>query len=927
MICFQKPANLKSFVQQRGRARHQDSKLILLLDSLENKVSEWQKLELDMKKLYEDEMRSLQAVLLVEDAETNSGQTFRVESTNALLEFDNALQHLYHFCATLPRADYVDPRPEFICYATGSKLVRAKVILPLSVHETVRFAESRSEWMSERIAIKDAAFEAYLALHRAGLVNDNLLPLLRHDPIVDDLLSTAVETRASLMIVNEQLNPWIDIAKLWRASGNIQKSTVTCDNLKMSLFLPKPHHIRPFKIHWDSKTEFPISIENCSETTSISELSGAANNTWSILATAFGSRFQIQRQKHVSLFSPSALVPLTDMMGRKVYSACEPSGRTGLVRDMSFLNIPYILQDSLEAKPPKELVQQPYEDYDKSPPEMPHLSLKRLPRRLDFLHEIPPGNGPTSMKLYATVLPTSRCIMDDMPFEYVRFGLLIPSIMRRLEISLLADMLSTTLLKSVDIGDMDLIATAISASSARESSNYQRLEFIGDSVLKMCTSIQLMGEYPLWHEAYLSSMKDRLIANSRLSRAAIESGLDKFIITKSFTGHKWRPLYVDDLLQLPIEGTREMSSKVLADVVEALIGAAMVDGGVSKALQCLQLFLPELEWQPLENRRLFLYNRVPDAVLPITLQPLEQLIGYQFQKKALLIEAMTHASCNIGTGSYERLEFLGDSILDRIVVGALEQQDVELTHVQMHLFRTALVNADFLAFLCMESAVEQERTDLVATSQNTPTLSERTSIVSLPLWRFIRHHSPKLGAVQIETSKRYAELRDEINGAIGSGSHYPWALLARLQALKFYSDIVESLLGAVWIDCGSFDVCRTIVERMGILPYLRRMVADGVHLWHPKEELGRLADAETVRYSVGVVKGDLEDGEKRYWCRVFVGEREVVVVEDGVAKDEVMTRAAGLAVRVLKGGKGVGEDVDEMDLDKEKQGDDMVLDA
>jgi dsRNA-specific ribonuclease len=434
----------------------------------------------------------------------------------------------------------------------------------------------------------------------------------------------------------------------------------------------------------------------------------------------------------------------------------------------------------------------------------------------------------------------------------------------------------------------------------------------------MCTSIELMGVYPLWHEAYLSSMKDRLIANSRLSRAAVESGLDKFIITRPFIGHKWRPLYVDDLLQLPTGATREMSSKILADVVEALIGAAMVDGGIGKALQCLQAFLPELDWQPLEKRRLFLYQRVPDVVLPITLQPLEDLIDYRFQKKALLIEAMTHASCNTGTGSYERLEFLGDSILDRLVVGALENQNVELSHVQMHLFRTALVNANFLAFLCLEWAIAQERTDLVATtSQDTPQLSARISSVPLPLWRFMRHHSPKVGTVQIETSKRHAELRDEINAAICSGACYPWALLARLQALKFYSDIVESLLGAVWIDCGSFDVCREIVERMGILPYLRRMVADRVHLWHPKEELGRLADAETVRYSVGVVEGVLEGEERRFWCRVFVGEREVVLVEDGVAREEAMTRAAGLAVDVLKGGKGGGEEVDEMDLDGE----------
>jgi dsRNA-specific ribonuclease len=77
-----------------------------------------------------------------------------------------------------------------------------------------------------------------------------------------------------------------------------------------------------------------------------------------------------------------------------------------------------------------------------------------------------------------------------------------------------------------------------------------------------------MGEYPLWHKNYLSAKKVRFVSNSRLSRAAIEVGLDSFIITKSFKGHKWRPVYIDDMLDPPLDGKRDMSTKVLADVVD-----------------------------------------------------------------------------------------------------------------------------------------------------------------------------------------------------------------------------------------------------------------------------------------------------------------------------------------------------------------------
>ncbi len=468
--------------------------------------------------------------------------------------------------------------------------------------------------------------------------------------------------------------------------------------------------------------------------------------------------------------------------------------------------------------------------------------------------------------------------------------------------------------------NLSTIVTAISASSANEATNYQRLEFLGDCVLKICTSVQLMGEYPLWHEGYLSARKDSLVSNSRLSNAAVEVDLDRFIITRPFTGHKWRPLYTEDLLEISAEvARRDMSTKVLADVVEALIGAAMVDGGIPKALKCLQVFLPELKWQSLATRRAFLFQRAPEVDLPATLQPLEELLGYTFKKKALLVESMTHASYKGGSGSLERLEFLGDAILDYIVVTAMYGQEVELSHIQMHHLRTSLVNADFLAFMCMEWSIEREIIDLefdnsVLDQDGSPNIKEKVTKVSLPLWRFLRHMSSKLGAAQLATSIRHQELRAAILELLESGTRYPWALLARLRAQKFFSDMVESLLGAVWIDSGSFEICTEVVERMGILPYFRRILKDGVHILHPKEELGMLADTESVRY---VISSTVEEANenREYSCAVFVGDVEVVQVCDGVSPEEVKTKAAEMAVNLLKRRKEEVKDC-QMNVDK-----------
>jgi len=188
----------------------------------------------------------------------------------------------------------------------------------------------------------------------------------------------------------------------------------------------------------------------------------------------------------------------------------------------------------------------------------------------------------------------------------------------------------------------------------------------------------------------------------------------------------------------------------------------------------------------------------------------------------------------------------------------------------------------------------------------------------------MRHMSPEMGSEQADTLKRFTELQPQIKTAIKSGSHYPWALLAKLQAQKFYSDMVESLLGAVWIDSGSLDTCTSIVARMGILAYFERIVKEGVHVMHPKEELGVLADTSEVKYTLSL--GEEDGGAKQYACEVFVGDDRIVEYVGGVSKMEAQTKAAELAVSILRARKAaglVGEKM-ELDVDNEIDGDSMV---
>lgn len=226
----------------------------------------------------------------------------------------------------------------------------------------------------------------------------------------------------------------------------------------------------------------------------------------------------------------------------------------------------------------------------------------------------------------------------------------------------------------------------------------------------------------------------------------------------------------------------------------------------------------------------------------------------------------------------------------------------------MHLLRTALVNGDILGFIIMEWGPKLSTNNVVFDDgsgskdenggrKRSPGLEPVE--ITKPLWSYMRSQSIELADEREATCKRHAELRESILEAMHSGTHYPWALLARLHPPKFFSDLYEALVGAIWVDSGSFDACKDFVERSGLLAYLKRLRSDPpVHVLHPKEELGRLALSKTVSYVIREAEGeDMESG--RFGCKVLLDQEEIVDVGGALFKEEARVKAATACVAVL----------------------------
>ncbi|MCD7726557.1 MAG: ribonuclease III [Clostridiales bacterium] len=91
---------------------------------------------------------------------------------------------------------------------------------------------------------------------------------------------------------------------------------------------------------------------------------------------------------------------------------------------------------------------------------------------------------------------------------------------------------------------------------------------------------------------------------------------------------------------------------------------------------------------------------------------LERAIGYTFQDKALLQRALTHSSYaneqKINkSGDYERLEFLGDAVLELVSSDFLFREYTKLPEGQLTKKRSSMVCEPSLAFCAREISLEQ----------------------------------------------------------------------------------------------------------------------------------------------------------------------------------------------------------------------------
>ena len=353
---------------------------------------------------------------------------------------------------------------------------------------------------------------------------------------------------------------------------------------------------------------------------------------------------------------------------------------------------------------------------------------------------------------------------------------------------------------------------------------------------------------------------------------------------------------------------------VLADVVESTIGAAYFHGGLPLGYECVKFFNLGLRWEPIPDRIAQILARAdsiiqdeekPIVSFPPQLQDVERMLGYTFERKILLIEALTHASYQSDefcTPSYERMEFLGDSILDLIVNDYLFHAPGK-NYSPGHIFlrKCAMVNAHFLAYICLNTFSLAE-TYMPMPNLETGVIEEILGEQEIRLPKCLLHSSPRVLEDLVDVQNRFRKTKDDIEQALTGGSIFPWAALTRLQAPKFLSDMVESLIGAVFLDSqGQIEVVKSLLRRLGLMTILEHIVVGDVDVLHPVSRLSLWSqkNGKNIEYDTRKEGG-------KVCCRVLVdgveleGARASDNFRGKASQEEVKFAACEAAIKELR---------------------------
>ena len=227
----------------------------------------------------------------------------------------------------------------------------------------------------------------------------------------------------------------------------------------------------------------------------------------------------------------------------------------------------------------------------------------------------------------------------------------------------------------------------------------ERLEFLGDAVVEFITSVHLFYMFPDLEEGGLATYRAAIVQNQHLAVLAGGLGLEKYMLYAHGSD-----LCHDSELK-----------HAMANCFEALMGAIFLDGGIDITDRVFSdaMFGSDSDlfdtWVDLPKHPLQTQEPEGDrhwiSKFPVLqkLTEFEEMTGIEFTHVRLLARSFTDRSIgfnNLTLGSNQRMEFLGDTVLQLITSDFLYKHFPDHHEGHLSLLRSSLVNNRTQSVVC-----------------------------------------------------------------------------------------------------------------------------------------------------------------------------------------------------------------------------------
>ncbi|WBW75285.1 dicer [Schizosaccharomyces osmophilus] len=794
VIRFNTCQSVTQYVQSKGRARAEDSKFMLLVNDIEQ--AQYQKLQ-DEERILTTALESLESTreltshVLGDNITTqNDIVKYEIDETGALLIEFLAVGLLYQYCNTLPSDSVTFHYPIFTCISAGQSFIYT-VHLPIICNmPTIQGSPSANRKKAKR----SAAFLMCVELINRGLINKHLQPLDYRNKLAD------MEERDEKALRDIEHDEAFErkIPQCWLNDAEQFFACKLFPVCKGKIFQPllfvQSQRIPEFNfIRLRSNFDEVIIKSEVLETPYIMDdelKSDLQYSTKRLLELGLSSLLKVTDSNRSYWIAPlntkcSNNLILNDLIDWSAVRSL--SSKVQVVKDITMLKPHLLLMYDQES------IFELYSFESLARQDMQGCSIvcKRMPFKLNYSL-----NKKQSMQIKkpSTSLRLNQVYLTGLSKYLKESALLLPSILYHMEALFLASEFASKHGLKCSLLTM---LQALSTEDASMDDNYDRLEFLGDSFLKVYASSTVFLKYTHDQEYQLHVHRKQIISNYNLYMHAKKMEISRFALSEPMVIRKWCPF---GFLRENKHGKNYpsfqlLSKKRLADLVESTIGACILDNGVDSGLEyCTNLGLGLLDVKNWSDWNNFLDIDFYASLISCKVFPyhehIEDVTGYTFKNKAILHLAFIHPtmlSSGEVSGSYQQLEFLGDAVLEYLVVQYLFHKYPESSTGELTNFKSFFVCNHSLAYVAF----------------------------LLGLHKYLEYDNSEMFGLIYE----YQEMIEE---AKSNKVPYFWL---EVDPPKFIADTFESLICAIYLDSKfSFESLRFV------LPLLVDVLGDPLDL-------------------------------------------------------------------------------------------------